>query len=163
MARVASFAFLGAAASAAPCAPEQFFINYAEKPSQMRVSWATACESTSTVSFGLSPSSLKAVVGPAPTQYTAPFYTSPYLHHTTLEGLNPSTVYYYTVGDATSGVSNVFNFTSHPGVGPNIPHTFAIMGDPGQTDNSASTYAHIAASTADSAVIVGDLSYADSG
>lgn len=161
--RVLSSLALVGVATAASCAPEQFFINYAEKPSQMRVSWATACEATATVSFGISPSALKSVVGPAPTQYKAPLYTSPYLYHTTLEGLNPSTTYFYTVGDATSGVSDVFNFTSHPGVGPNIPHTFAIMGDPGQTANSASTFNHILASNAESAVIVGDLSYADSG
>jgi hypothetical protein len=100
-------------------------------------------------------------VGPAPTQYTAPFYTSPYLYHATLTGLAPGQQYYYKVGDATSGYAAVLPFISHPGVGAALPHTFALVGDPGQTANSASTFEHVRVSSSNSIVIVGDLSYAD--
>jgi hypothetical protein len=128
----------------------------------MRVSWATACQATAAVSFGTSPGSLTTVTGPAPSQYKAPSYTSPYLYHVTLSGLTPGTQYYYQVGDATSGKSALQSFKAHPGVGADIPTTVAVIGDPGQTDNSASTYAHVSASKADYVTIVGDLSYADS-
>ena len=144
------------------CAPSQLFINYADSPDQMRVSWATACQATAAVAFGASPGSLTTVTGPAPSQYKAPSYTSPYLYHVTLTGLTPGAQYYYQVGDATSGKSALLSFKAHPGVGADIPTTVAVIGDPGQTDNSASTYAHVSASKADYVTIVGDLSYADS-
>lgn len=158
-----SAALLAGSAAAAPCAPAQFWVNYAESPSSMRVSWATACASASTVAYGTSPAALtQTVTGPAGAQYTAPFYTSPFIHHATVTGLQLGTTYYYQVGDQTSGLSAVMNFSSHPGTGAAMPHTFAIIGDPGQTANSASTFAHVSASSSDSVVIVGDLSYADS-
>jgi hypothetical protein len=155
--RAASVACLFAGSLAAPCAVEQVFINYAESPSQMRVSWATACAASAAVSYGPSPTSLSShTTGPAPARYTAPFYTSPYIYHVTLSGLTPGSLYYYQVGDATSG-SAIYNFTAHPGVGPSIAHTFAVVGDPGQTNNSASTFQHVLSSTSDSVMIVGDL------
>lgn len=155
-------AFPPAAAPAAACAPQQLFVNYAESPTQMRVSWATACAASATVAFGRDASSLQTVTGPAPSRYTAPFYTSPYLYHVTLTGLTPGADYVYQVGDAASGVSPLLRFRAHPGVGADIPTTVAVIGDPGQTVNSASTYAHVASSASDYAMIVGDLSYADS-
>jgi hypothetical protein len=106
--------------------------------------------------------------GPAASTYTLGSYTSPYLYHVPLAGLTPNTVYFYTVGDATSGVSPVANFTSHPGVGPAVtnpdgsPFTIAVIGDLGQTDNSASTVAHVLAGASNMVMHVGDLSYADS-
>ena len=158
----AAFPPSAAAAAAAACAPQQLFINYAESPSQMRVSWATACAATATVAFGKDASSLQTVVGAAPSRYTAPFYTSPYIYHVTLSGLEPGESYVYRVGDATSGVSALLPFRAHPGVGADIPTTVAVIGDPGQTANSASTYAHVSQGLSDYAMIVGDLSYADS-
>jgi len=158
----AAFPPAASASAAAPCAPEQLFLNYAESPTQMRVSWATACAATAQVAFGKDASSLQTVTGPAPSRYTAPLYTSPYLYHVTLSGLTPGAQYVYQVGDAASGVSALRTFRAHPGVGAGIPTTVAVIGDPGQTNNSASTYAHVSASTSDYAMIVGDLSYADS-
>jgi hypothetical protein len=91
-------------------------------------------------------------------------YTSPYLYHVNVTGLTPGTQYYYQVGDSTSGLSDIFSFTAHPGVGADIPHTFAIVGDLGQTANSQSTVQHIMdrKPAVDSVMHVGDLSYADS-
>lgn len=57
----------------------------------------------------------------------------------------------------------MFNFSSHPGIGPNIPLTFVTIGDLGQTNNSQSTLDHIQADIGDFTAILhfGDLSYAD--
>jgi hypothetical protein len=162
MAKALALAALAGAAAAAPCTPEQLFINYADSPSQMRVSWATACAATAVVNYGATSALGQSVTGPAPAQYKAPLYTSPYIYHVTLTGLTPGAKYFYQVGDAASGTSDVLSFTAHPGVGADIPTTVAVIGDPGQTDNSASTYAHVSASTSTYAMIVGDLSYADS-
>ena len=136
----------------------------------MRISYATACAAASLVSYGLTPACGSTATGAAPTQYTSLGYTSPYLHHVTLTGLGLNTLYYYTVGDATSGASTVRNFTSHPGVGAAVtasdgsPFVMALIGDAGQTDNTASTFNHIAARVPRPSMImhVGDLSYADS-
>ncbi len=130
----------------------------------MRVSWATACAATSVVNYGTTPSMGTKTTGYKPdAQYTMGSYTSPYIYHVHLQGLTPGTDYYYQVGDSTSGVSQVYKFTSHPGVGPEVPHVFAIVGDLGQTNNSASTVAHIQSSgRVNSVMHVGDLSYADS-
>ncbi len=147
------------------CAPSQFFVNYAESASQMRVSWATACKATAVVAFGTSPSALsQTATGAAPTTYTFKGgYTSPYLYHVTLTGLAPATAYYYTVGDQTSGVSAVMNFTSSPGAALVPGFTIGIIGDLGQTANSQSTVDHIQANRdVDMIMHVGDLSYADS-
>jgi hypothetical protein len=142
---LAAAALVGTAA-AAPCAPAQQFINYADAPDQMRISWSTACAATAAVSYGTSPTAMQTVTGPAPAQYTAPLYTSPYIYHVTLKGLTPGATYYYQVGDSTSGQSDVLTFTAHPGVGAEIPTTVAVIGDPGQTSNSASTYGHVSVS-----------------
>ena len=139
-------------------------INYADKPSQMRVSWTTPCKAGAVVNFGTSQGSLSPVTGPNPTTYSVSSYTSPWIYHVTLDGLTPGAQYYYTVGDSTSGVSPVMSFTAHPGasVGSATDYTFAIIGDLGQTNNSASTVAHVLNNKGVSAVIhVGDLSYAD--
>ena len=162
MAKILAAAALVGTVAAAPCAPVQQFINYADSPDQMRISWATACQATAAVSYGTSPTSMQTVTGPAPSTYTAPLYTSPYIYHVTLKGLTPGATYYYQVGDATSGQSPVLSFVAHPGVGAEIPTTVAVIGDPGQTDNSASTYGHVSVSKSTYAMIVGDLSYADS-
>ena len=82
------------AAASAACAPEQIFINYADAPTQMRISWATSCAATAFVAYGTTPSVPLSTTGPAPTQYKSPGYTSPYLYHTTLTGLTPNTMYY---------------------------------------------------------------------
>ena len=130
----------------------------------MRISWLTACEATSVVNYGTTPAMGTKTKGYAPdAQYTFKGYTSGSIYHQHLTGLTPGTTYYYQVGDATSGVSDVFNFTSHPGTALVPGYTFAIIGDLGQTDNSASTLAHVAASGRIGSIMhVGDLSYADS-
>jgi hypothetical protein len=96
-------------------------------------------------------------------QFGGGSYVSPYIHHAILSGLPLATEIFYKVGGSTSGFSGVMNITTHPGVGPQVPYLFAIMGDLGQTSNSADTLAHVAANPKVQAIMhVGDLSYADS-
>lgn len=143
-----------------------FFVNYLNTPDQMAVSWATNCSAESTVQYGPS-IALGAAVNGNQSQYTFMdgLYVSPYLHHTPLAGLPPSTLIFYRVGGATSGWSPVMNFTTHPGVGPAIPLRLAVLGDLGQTNNSVDTLAHMQESPLypfDAVLHAGDLSYADS-
>lgn len=141
------------------CAPQMFFINYADTPSQMRVSWTTTCKAGAVVNFGTSKGSLSPVTGDAPTTYDFGSYTSPWIYHVTLDGLTPGATYYYTVGDATSGVSPVMTFNAHPGKALVPGFTMAIIGDLGQTVNSESTIQHVQANNQISFVMhTGDLS-----
>ena len=138
-----------ALAATANCGIGQRFINFGQVPErQMWVSWASTDASSAkdaSVMFGTSPGALGSSVTGTSLTYTfgGAAYTSPYLHHALLDNLAPGTTYYYQVGGAGCGFSVVANFTSSPG--PAEPMLFAIMGDLGQTANSADTLAHIAA------------------
>lgn len=90
-------------------------------------------------------------------------YTSPFLHAVTLSGLSPRTQYYYKVGDVDAGVtSDVFSFTTMPNTGPDVPVTFSIIGDLGQTDDSHTTSQHVLSDAASAFIFhVGDMSYSD--
>ncbi|KAL6993494.1 Purple acid phosphatase 25 [Sarracenia purpurea var. burkii] len=71
-----------------------------------------------------------------------------------------NTRYFYELGsrDATRR----FSFTTPPKVGPDVPYTFGIMGDLGQTYDSNQTLEHYVSNPKGQAVLfVGDLSYAD--
>jgi phosphodiesterase/alkaline phosphatase D-like protein len=130
--------------------------------SQMTVAWATECASAAEVQWGPAADSLPANAEANTTSYKFGSYASPYLHSATMTGLKPATAYFYKVGGASSGYSAVFNFTSHPGVGADMPFYFALVGDLGTTSNSKGTLDHILANPAIQAVVeVGDLSYAD--
>ena len=151
-------------AVAAACAPQQRYINYMATPSEMMISWATTCNAGAVVNYGVSASTLNmTVTGPSPKTYTLKSYTSPYLYHVPLSGLVPGVKYFYTVGDSTSGVSPVASFFAHPGVGPDVKNadgsdfTIAVIGDLGQTDNSASTRDHVLAGDSDMVMHVGDI------
>jgi hypothetical protein len=143
--------------------------------SSMTVSFNSPNDCPSAVNYGLSPSSLnlQAVNTDGAKTYSAHStqhgdYTSDYLHHVTLTGLQPATTYYYgvptcseyapdcSVGDA------VFSFTTAPPDGEGFPLNFAVVGDLGQTVNSLTTVAHIAADASVSAILhAGDMAYAD--
>ena len=64
-------------------------------------------------------------------------YTSGFLHSATLEGLQPSTTYYYSCGDETLAMSSVRSFVTPAKVGAEQAITLGILGDLGQTDDSA--------------------------
>ncbi|XP_062165902.1 purple acid phosphatase 25-like [Alnus glutinosa] len=87
-------------------------------------------------------------------------YCSGNLHHATIKNLKFDTQYFYELG--TGNVTRRFSFTTPPKVGPNVPYTFGIIGDLGQTHDSYQTLQHYVSNPKGQAVLyVGDLSYAD--
>ncbi|XP_010678957.2 purple acid phosphatase 6 isoform X1 [Beta vulgaris subsp. vulgaris] len=87
-------------------------------------------------------------------------YSSGYIHHATIRKLEYDTKYYYELGKGDS--VRQFSFTTPPRSGPDVPYTFGIMGDLGQTYASNSTLGHYMANPKGQTVLfVGDLSYAD--
>lgn len=142
---------------------EQVFLNFLEDPTQMRVAWVTDAESASDVQFGTSPTSLTQSATGNSSVYHYGFFTSAWQHFATMEGLSTASTYYYRVGDASTGSwSEVSSFQSHPGVGPDIPYVFGVIGDLGQTKYSNDTVHHVLANAGvQSAILAGDLSYAD--
>ncbi|KAK8562979.1 hypothetical protein V6N12_011041 [Hibiscus sabdariffa] len=95
--------------------------------------------------------------------YTYKFYnyTSGFIHHCTIRNLEYDTKYHYVVGDRNS--SREFWFTTPPELGPDVPYTFGIMGDLGQTYDSNITLTHYEKNPKNGRAVlyVGDLSYAD--
>lgn len=85
-------------------------------------------------------------------------YESPILHHVLLSNLTQGQQYFYRFGDPTNGFSEVYNFTVPEN---KYPFTIGVLADPGQTYNSSETYRRLAANKPSIAVLVGDLSYAD--
>ncbi|KAH7519970.1 hypothetical protein FEM48_Zijuj08G0094000 [Ziziphus jujuba var. spinosa] len=87
-------------------------------------------------------------------------YTSGYIHHATIKRLEYNTRYFYELGNGKA--TRQFFFTTPPKVGPDVPYTFGIIGDMGQTYDSNQTFEHYMSNTKAQAVLyVGDLSYAD--
>ncbi|CAH9128321.1 unnamed protein product [Cuscuta epithymum] len=87
-------------------------------------------------------------------------YTSGFIHHALLKDLEFNTRYIYEVGNAD--VKRRFSFTTPPKPGPDVPYTFGVIGDLGQTEASNQTLEHYVANPKGEAVLfVGDLSYAD--
>lgn len=93
------------------------------------------------------------------TNYTFSNYSSGYIHHCLVHGLEHDTKYYYKIGDG--GSSREFWFQTPPKIDPDTSYTFGIIGDLGQTYNSLSTLEHYMQSGAQTVLFVGDLSYAD--
>ncbi|KAJ6897391.1 hypothetical protein NC651_023301 [Populus alba x Populus x berolinensis] len=86
--------------------------------------------------------------------YTYKFYnyTSGYIHHCTIRNL-----------EGLGTPKRKFWFTTPPAVGPDVPYTFGLIGDLGQSYDSNTTLTHYEKNpTKGQAVLfVGDLSYAD--
>ncbi|KAK4761321.1 hypothetical protein SAY87_006214 [Trapa incisa] len=88
-------------------------------------------------------------------------YTSGYIHHCTIRGLEHDTKYYYMVG--VGQTARKFWFVTPPEVGPDVPYTFGLIGDLGQSFDSNRTLTHYERNPhkAKTVLYVGDLSYAD--
>ncbi|PSS29463.1 Purple acid phosphatase [Actinidia chinensis var. chinensis] len=88
-------------------------------------------------------------------------YTSGYIHHCTIRNLKFNTKYYYEVG--IGHTTRTFWFMTPPEVGPDVPYTFGLIGDLGQTFDSNRTLTHYEMNPANGRTVlfVGDLSYAD--
>lgn len=88
-------------------------------------------------------------------------YTSGYIHHCTIKNLKYDTKYYYKVG--VGNTVRQFWFRTPPEVGPDVPYTFGLIGDLGQSYDSNKTVTHYELNPVkgQTVLFVGDLSYAD--
>jgi hypothetical protein len=94
------------------------------------------------------------------TQYQFYNYTSGFIHHVVIAGLEFNTKYYYKIGHGTDGAREFF-FTTPPAPGPDTPYTFGAIGDLGQTYDSAATLEHYLQSYGQAVLYLGDLAYQD--
>lgn len=80
-----------------------------------------------------------------------------------MKGLEPSTKYFYRVGDPSiPALSKELSFTTLPVPGPaSFPTSIAVIGDLGLTYNSTSTFDHLVQNNPDLVLMVGDMVYAD--
>jgi hypothetical protein len=146
----------------------QIHIAQGKTPESMTISWVTKGASNSIVAYGTDPDYLENKVEGYSTSYKFDYpdyglYESGVIHHVTLDNLSPATTYYYQCGDFSLGyTSGLEEFTTTPAVGNGEPFSFAVVGDLGQTTDTASTINHIL-SNPDMQLILhaGDLSYAD--
>lgn len=92
-------------------------------------------------------------------------YASPILHHALVEGLKPSTTYYYRVGDPKfwGGLSQPASFVTlpEPSAKTTYPFRLAVIADIGQTYNTSSMMKRLMASQIDAVSIIGDFTYGD--
>ncbi|CBN76693.1 conserved unknown protein [Ectocarpus siliculosus] len=152
-------------------APEQVHIALARSDSPeeyaVTVAWVTWPNTQSRVAWGSSVDNLGNIADGTSTTYSARHpgradYTSGFLHSATLQGLEPSSTYFYSCGDDTLEMSSVRSFDTPPKVGPEQPITLGVLGDLGQTDDSAASLAAIDGDNSIDLVLhAGDLSYAD--
>lgn len=129
--------------STAAAGPEQFWINYGSSPDQMVIGWVTSdMGAASTVQYGTTSGSYtKTATGNATFYKYSARYTSGLIHHVTLSGLAPKTVYYYLVAGSTTE----YSFTSSPGVGQFYPYTLGTFADIGENGDADSTVIHMLA------------------
>ncbi|XP_024016469.1 purple acid phosphatase 5 isoform X2 [Eutrema salsugineum] len=146
-------------------APEQVHITQGDHNGRgMIISWVTPIndDGSNIVKYWIATSdkSTNLSAEASTTSYRYHDYTSGFLHHATIKGLEYDTKYFYELGTGRS--TRQFSFTTPPKVGPDVPYTFGIMGDLGQTYASNQTLYHYMSNPKGQAVLfVGDLSYAD--
>lgn len=95
------------------------------------------------------------------TKYKFYNYTSGYIHHCVIKKLEHDTKYYYELG--VDPVTRRFWFVTPPEVGLDVPYTFGLIGDLGQSYDSNITLTHYENNPqkGQTVLFVGDLSYAD--
>ncbi|KAJ3698864.1 hypothetical protein LUZ61_002569 [Rhynchospora tenuis] len=143
-------------------APQQVHITQGDvNGNAVIVSWVTPDEpGSSAVLYGTSKHNLDKMATGKHTQYKYYNYTSGFIHHCTIRHLKFDTKYYYAVGIGQT--VRRFWFKTPPEVGPDVPYTFGIIGDLGQTYDSNKTLSHYESNPkAETVLYVGDLSYAD--
>jgi len=135
--------------------PHQIHLAMTDNPTEMRVHWTSMQNSFPSLNWGTSPDKLDNTImrvytstyeakdmcaAPATTKG---FNTPPgYMHWAIIEGLQPNTKYYYTVGDESSGSqSEVLSFYSPPRPEPTEDVDFVIFGDLGQVEIDGSNEA----------------------
>ncbi|KAL7598416.1 hypothetical protein Lser_V15G24833 [Lactuca serriola] len=143
-------------------APQQVHITQGDHVGRdVIVSWVTQDEPGSSTVVYWSQNNKKFKSTGRITTYKYYNYTSGFIHHCKIKNLEFNTKYYYEVG--SGGTTRRFWFTTPPPVGPDVPYTFGIMGDLGQTYDSNLTLTHYEMNPVkgQAVLFVGDLSYAD--
>ncbi|KAJ6852425.1 purple acid phosphatase 2 [Iris pallida] len=144
-------------------APQQVHITQGDmNGTAMIISWVTQDEpGSSQVLYGTSEEKLEFSAEGKITQYKYYTYTSGFIHHCTLKHLKHDTKYYYEIG--IGHTTRKFWFTTPPKVGPDVPYTFGLIGDLGQSYDSNKTLTHYEMNPVkgQAVLFVGDLSYAD--
>ncbi|XP_043703036.1 purple acid phosphatase-like isoform X1 [Telopea speciosissima] len=144
-------------------APEQVHITQGDYLGQgVIVSWITPVEpGTSTVLYWAANTTKVYTAEGYYFTYSYYNYTSGFIHHTTLLNLDYNTKYYYEVG--VGNTTRQFYFTTPPPVGPDVPYTFGLIGDLGQTYDSNMTLDHYINDPlkGETVLYLGDLCYAD--
>ncbi|KAF4358298.1 hypothetical protein CsatB_008798 [Cannabis sativa] len=144
-------------------APQQVHITQGDHVGKgVIVSWVTPDEpGSSTVLYWSEKSQLKNSAEGIVLTYKYFNYTSGYIHHCSIYDLEFDTKYYYEVGIGNS--TRKFWFRTPPSVGPDVPYTFGLIGDLGQTHDSNRTLTHYELNPVkgQALLFVGDLSYAD--
>ncbi|KAL4556418.1 hypothetical protein LXL04_039069 [Taraxacum kok-saghyz] len=144
-------------------APQQVHITQGDRTGKaVIVSWVTEDEpGSSTVVYWSEDSSNKLEARGKVSTYKYYNYTSGYIHHCTIHNLEFNTKYYYKLG--IGNTTRTFWFIVPPKVGPNVPYTFGIIGDLGQTYDSNRTLGNYEMNPVkgQSVLFLGDLSYAD--
>eukprot|EP00258_Populus_trichocarpa_P001589 XP_002300736.2 purple acid phosphatase 2 [Populus trichocarpa] len=144
-------------------APQQVHITQGDHEGKgVIVSWVTQDEPGSkTVLYWAENSGLKKIAEGFIVTYKFYNYTSGYIHHCTIEDLEFDTKYYYEVG--IGNTTRQFWFLTPPKPGPDVPYTFGLIGDLGQTSDSNRTLTHYELNPAkgQTLLFVGDLSYAN--
>uniref|UniRef100_A0A1D1XYX4 Purple acid phosphatase n=1 Tax=Anthurium amnicola TaxID=1678845 RepID=A0A1D1XYX4_9ARAE len=142
-------------------APQQVHITQGDHEGKgVIVSWVTPSEpGSSTVLYGTSEHQLELLAKGKVTTYKFYNYTSGYIHHCTLRNLEYDTTYFYKIG--MGHTTRQFWFKTPPAVGPDVPYTFGLIGDLGQSFDSNRTLTHYESSKGQTVLFVGDLSYAD--
>ncbi|KAG6774671.1 hypothetical protein POTOM_022033 [Populus tomentosa] len=144
-------------------APQQVHITQGDHEGKgVIVSWVTPDERGSkTVLYWAENSELKNSADGFILKYRYFNYTSGYIHHCTIKDLEFDTKYYYEVG--IGNTTRQFWFITPPRPGPDVPYTFGLIGDLGQTHDSNRTVTHyeLNPTKGQTLLFVGDLSYAD--
>ncbi|GFP95161.1 purple acid phosphatase 2 [Phtheirospermum japonicum] len=145
-------------------APQQVHITQGDHEGRgVIISWITPYESgLSSVLYWAADSPIKKIANGTFVKYKFYNYTSGYIHHCTIKNLDYDTKYHYEVGNVD--MTRRFWFVTPPKPGPDVPYTFGLIGDLGQTHDSNQTLTHYELNPVkgQTMLFVGDLSYADS-
>ncbi|GAB4856439.1 Purple acid phosphatase 22 [Ancistrocladus abbreviatus] len=134
--------------------PQQVHISLVGKD-HIRVSWITnSTNAPSIVEYGKAAGRYEASATGNRLKYEYFSYISGEIHHVTIGPLEPGTTYCYRCSNA----GPEFSFRTPPA---SLPIEFAIVGDLGQTEWTASTLRHIGQKNYDIFLLPGDLSYAN--
>ncbi|KAK3014489.1 hypothetical protein RJ639_009392 [Escallonia herrerae] len=134
--------------------PQQVHISLAGDK-HLRISWITGDKSSpSVVEYGTSTGSYSSRAEGESTSYKYLLYSSGKIHHTVIGPLEQGTIYFYRCG----GQGPEFQLKTPPS---QLPVTFAVAGDMGQTGWTKSTLDHIDQCKYDVHMLPGDLAYAD--